>query len=75
MATVLATAPQVLILDEPTFGQDANTWRELVELMGGIRDEGKAIIVVTHDRALVEVFASRELQLVPGLSATEVVAS
>ena len=43
--------------------------------MGGIRDEGKAIIVVTHDRALVEVFASRELQLVPGLSATEVVAS
>ncbi len=75
VATVLATAPQVLILDEPTFGQDANTWRELVELMGGIRDEGKAIIVVTHDRALVEVFASRELQLVPGLSATEVVAS
>ncbi len=33
VATVLAASPDVLILDEPTFGQDANTWREVAELL------------------------------------------
>ena len=33
VATALATSPRVLVLDEPTFGQDAATWRELVTLL------------------------------------------
>ena len=49
VAAALATRPRVLILDEPTFGQDARTWAELVALLGRVRDEGSAVVTITHD--------------------------
>jgi energy-coupling factor transporter ATP-binding protein EcfA2 len=54
VATVLATAPSMLVLDEPTFGQDARTWAELTALLGELLDEGAAILVATHDQELVD---------------------
>lgn len=63
VATVLATSPRVLVLDEPTFGQDARTWRELVALLAEQRDAGCGIVVVTHDRALVRALDAEELEL------------
>ena len=49
VATALATAPRLLVLDEPTFGQDRRTWIELVELLADLRDEGHGVVAVTHD--------------------------
>ncbi|WP_303709882.1 MULTISPECIES: ABC transporter ATP-binding protein [Microbacterium] len=49
VAAAIATRPRVLILDEPTFGQDARTWAELVAMLATLRDEGSAIVTVTHD--------------------------
>jgi energy-coupling factor transport system ATP-binding protein len=63
VATALATAPDLLVLDEPTFGQDLRTWRELVDLLAGLRDEGRGIVVVTHDGDLVEALGDRRLVL------------
>ncbi len=63
VATALATSPQVLVLDEPTFGQDAATWRELVTLLAEQRAAGCAVCVVTHDRDLVDVLADAETAL------------
>ena len=63
VATALATSPQVLVLDEPTFGQDAATWRELVTLLAEQRAAGCAVCVVTHDRDLVDVLADAEQRL------------
>ena len=63
VATALASAPRVLILDEPTFGQDRRTWIELVELLAQLRDEGRAIVAVTHDTDFVAAFADRTLRL------------
>jgi energy-coupling factor transporter ATP-binding protein EcfA2 len=63
VATALATAPRVLVLDEPTFGQDAATWRELVTLLAEQRSRGCAVAVVTHDADLVEVLADDRLPL------------
>jgi energy-coupling factor transport system ATP-binding protein len=54
VATVLATAPRLLVLDEPTFGQDARTWAELVALLGELQAEGTALVVATHDLDLVD---------------------
>ncbi|NLT54860.1 MAG: ATP-binding cassette domain-containing protein [Actinomycetales bacterium] len=54
VATALATRPRVLVLDEPTFGQDARTWAELVRLLLGTVRSGVAVVVVTHDEPLVE---------------------
>lgn len=49
VAAALATRPRVLVLDEPTFGQDARTWAELVALLARVRDEGSAVVAITHD--------------------------
>lgn len=63
VATALATRPRVLVLDEPTFGQDAVTWSELVRLLRELRDEGTAIVAVTHDEAFVDALADARLAL------------
>jgi energy-coupling factor transport system ATP-binding protein len=66
VATALATAPRVLILDEPTFGQDRRTWDEMVTLLAGLADSGRGVVVATHDRAFVDALADRTLRLPPG---------
>lgn len=65
VAAAIATRPRVLLLDEPTFGQDALTWREIAHLLDGIRADGAAVAVVTHDRALVDILADAELTVNP----------
>jgi energy-coupling factor transporter ATP-binding protein EcfA2 len=65
VATALATSPRVLVLDEPTFGQDAATWRELVTLLAEQRARGCAVAVVTHDADLVQVLADDRFELGP----------
>ncbi len=49
VATALATEPAILVLDEPTFGQDATTWGELVTLIKDLLSAGTSVISVTHD--------------------------
>ncbi len=68
VATALATAPRLLVLDEPTFGQDRRTWTELLHLLAALRDEGRGICFVTHDRPFAEALADRSLSL-PGRAA------
>lgn len=72
VATALATAPDVLLLDEPTFGQDARTWSELVDLLAALRDGGHAIAVATHDERLLAALADRVLPMSGGAVAAEV---
>ena len=63
VATVLVTRPRLLVLDEPTFGQDARTWRELVAFLAELVDEGTGALVVTHDPELVRCLADVELRM------------
>jgi energy-coupling factor transport system ATP-binding protein len=63
VATALATAPRLLVLDEPTFGQDRRTWIELVELLARLRDDGHGVVAVTHDEAFVTSLADRVADL------------
>ncbi|HZI97874.1 MAG TPA: ATP-binding cassette domain-containing protein [Actinomycetales bacterium] len=63
VATALATRPRLLVLDEPTFGQDARTWAELVALLAGLLDDGAALVTATHDGALVDALADDVLTL------------
>ena len=53
----------LLVLDEPTFGQDRRTWAELVDLLAALRDAGAASASSTHDRAFAHALADRTLQL------------
>lgn len=69
VATALATDPPLLVLDEPTFGQDRLTYAELVSLLRAARDGGAGLVFATHDRALVRALADRELRLEGGRAA------
>ncbi len=69
VAAALATRPRVLVLDEPTFGQDARTWEQLVRLLGDLRAAGTAIVTVTHDEALVAQLADDVVALGAAASA------
>ncbi|HEY8731527.1 MAG TPA: ABC transporter ATP-binding protein [Candidatus Limnocylindria bacterium] len=69
VATALATDPPLLVLDEPTFGQDRVTYAELVALLRAARDAGRGIVFATHDRALVHALADREVRLEEGRAA------
>lgn len=74
VGTALAAAPPVLLLDEPTFGQDSRTWAELAALLAEHRDAGGAVVMATHDRALVEALGAREVAL-PAPGAPELVSA
>ncbi len=63
VATALAASPRVLLLDEPTFGQDSLTWAALARLIAEHRDAGGAVVMATHDRALVATLGAREIAL------------
>ncbi len=63
VATILASKPSILVLDEPTFGQDSRTWGELVALLAELVDEGRALVAVTHDLAFVEALADDVFEL------------
>ncbi|MGB4135137.1 MAG: ABC transporter ATP-binding protein, partial [Microbacterium sp.] len=63
VAAALATRPRMLVLDEPTFGQDATTWAELVALIARLRDEGTAVLAVTHDAEVLRALHARVLEV------------
>jgi len=56
-------SPRLLVLDEPTFGQDRRTWIALVELLADLRDLGHGIVTVTHDADFVAALADRAVPL------------
>ena len=63
VATALAADPSVLILDEPTFGQDRRTAIELLDLLAGLRDGGAAICLATHDAPFAAALTDRTVRL------------
>lgn len=65
VASAMAAAPRVLLLDEPTFGQDRRTWMQIVRYINSLRSDGVSIIVVTHDREMVTALDARVIELVP----------
>lgn len=59
VGSALAVPPRLLLLDEPTFGQDALTWAALVALLLEGVAEGSAAVAATHDPELVAVADGR----------------
>ncbi len=59
IASVLATNPDVLLLDEPTAGLDPRTQLWLIELLQELGRAGKTIITATHDLDIIEQISER----------------
>ena len=66
LARALLNRPQVLLLDEPFSNVDMRSAREMVELLGRLRDEGRTIFVVTHQASLLEGVSNAFVQIEDG---------
>ena len=63
VGTALASGAQILLLDEPTTGQDAAAFADLVTLLRDHLDTGGAVIAVTHDQDLLTALRARRLEV------------
>jgi len=66
VGSVLTMEPDVLIVDEPTTGQDYKTGKEMMDFYKRLNDEGKTIIIITHDMNLAAEYAERTIVLKAG---------
>jgi energy-coupling factor transport system ATP-binding protein len=66
VATMLVGQPKILILDEPTYGQDKQMTQTLMALMEDIRRQDVTIVMISHDMRLVQEYADRVVVLNEG---------
>jgi energy-coupling factor transport system ATP-binding protein len=67
VATMLVGHPDLLLVDEPTYGQDKAMTHTLMALMRKIRDQGVSVVMITHDMRLVQEYAERVIVMSEGL--------
>lgn len=66
IAAALALEPEVLILDEPTAGQDFRHYTEFMEFIRGLNRAGRTILLITHDMHLALEYVPRAVVLSEG---------
>jgi energy-coupling factor transport system ATP-binding protein len=66
VATMLVGQPRLLLVDEPTYGQDRAMTHTLMALMQEIRDQGVSVVMITHDMRLVQEYAERVVVMSEG---------
>lgn len=66
LASVLAMEPEILILDEPTTGQDYRESKQIMDLVAKLNKKGHTIIFITHDMQLVADYAKRVILMGKG---------
>ena len=66
IASVLAMRPEILILDEPTTGQDYKGCHRIMQIARRLHREGRTVVVVTHHMALIAEYTERTIALCQG---------
>ena len=66
IASILVMEPRILVLDEPTAGQDYRNYKEFMRFVLRLRNEGYSIIVITHDMQLALEYSDRAIVLSKG---------
>lgn len=69
-ARALANDPPLLLVDEPTGNLDVKTSKRIIQILAALKNEGKTIIVATHDEQISEL-AHQELYLEDGRLTSE----
>ena len=63
IASILVLNPDILILDEPTAGQDYRHYSEIMEFLKSLNENGQTIILITHDMHLMLEYTERAIVL------------
>ena len=66
IASILALEPKMIILDEPTAGQDYRRYSEIMEFLKSLNEMGIAIVMITHDMHLMLEYTTRSVVLTGG---------
>jgi energy-coupling factor transport system ATP-binding protein len=66
IASIVAMRPRILLLDEPTTGQDHRDTHHILELVAGLNAAGMTVLLVTHDLINVAAYARRVIVLADG---------
>lgn len=66
IASILVLAPELIILDEPTAGQDWKTYSEIMNFLRQLNQQGKTIMIITHDMHLMMEYTNRSLAFAKG---------
>ena len=66
IAAILVLEPEIIILDEPTAGQDWKTYTEIMSFLTHLNTMGKTIIIIPHDMHLMLEYTSRSLAFAKG---------
>lgn len=61
IASILVQRPQVIILDEPTAGQDYHHYTEIMEFLKELNEQGFTILMITHDMHLMLEYTKRAI--------------
>lgn len=66
LAATLALQPVLLILDEPTVGQDRQHLTQAMDFVSELNQQGQTVLLITHDRTLVDRYAGRVWEMKEG---------
>ncbi|WP_376739661.1 energy-coupling factor ABC transporter ATP-binding protein [Streptococcus gordonii] len=66
IASILVLGPEVILLDEPTAGQDQRNYTEIMNFLDELNQKGHTIIMITHDMQLMLDYSDRAIVIVDG---------
>ena len=66
VASILVLKPEIIILDEPTAGQDYKTYTDIMNFLDSLQKQGHTIVMITHDMQLMLEYSDRCLVVVEG---------
>ncbi len=66
IASILVLNPEIILLDEPTAGQDQRNYTEIMNFLDELHHQGHTIIMITHDMQLMLDYSDRALVIVDG---------
>lgn len=66
IASILVLKPEIIILDEPTAGQDYKTYTDIMNFLDSLQKQGHTIVMITHDMQLMLEYSDRCLVVVEG---------
>lgn len=66
IASILVLGPEILVLDEPTAGQDQRNYTDIMEFLDSLQEKGHTVVMITHDMQLMLDYSDRALVVSDG---------
>ena len=65
IARAIASEPEMILADEPTGNLDANSSREIMDILKNLHKQGATVVLITHDKTVADM-AERQIEIFDG---------